>query len=866
MQAQNNNFSFTAQYGLPNTTDAVCTLLPINANNLLAVGFTNALQTEEDFCWWLIEKSSGNIISQYQLPLPGNQTAVDAATDSEGNIFIAGFVGELNDSKALITKLKPDGNLLWKYECDLPKANTAAVKMVITAKDEVFALVNADFPDKGYKPYLLHLTTNGEANLTPIDVQHQAQLYSIWLSDKSELHVAGAYQNTTNLVNYTYYAVLNFSGNLLAEHFYEMGGYSHATQIIAQPDDGFVLSGFTTAKQGNINHNPYLLWLNDNADSTQAIIYTSSTVALYNSNYLQKTTGFITQANYGNNQNYYWYINAHVNNQNYPPQSHPLVLQILPDGSLLSTKQLFDSGATIISSGFATADGEIFYSGTTNLNPDAGFDALVSAQSIANGDSVLWSKLYGEAGGINSEAAFYLLHTADDGFLMVGNYRTTSPLQTDGMLVIKTDAEGKVEWQKNFEQEGGSLTGRGVAETATGYAFMAYKYHDKENNYKVITTDFEGNILWEKEYYRGVLSLVGGELHTTADGGLLIAGSYALKPTNTDMYLLKLNALGDSLWAKTYGGIYTDYLFGLGLCADGGYVLAGRNRSLKPAWGFNAYLGRTDADGNLLWEKSFGSDLDDRFYDAIETKDGGIVGVGYAANPKYQNALDALLLKTNDTGDSLWAKQIGPKQEGAYWLTYRIVENLDKTLTILTNTDSANLSFKRNTLLYTTTSKGFEVKNKPYVQGQNSVGTGLCLLPNGGYAIAGYLTNDNSQNIFLIRTDSLGFVTNTTILPQRLTEFNFTITPNPVKNGQVHIAASYNASLQNLLKEKIFFQLWYPDGKLAYAKTLQTTAANFSNERVEWMLELPAQLPDGIYAAKILHAQGQYNTQIVILK
>jgi hypothetical protein len=197
-------------------------------------------------------------------------------------------------------------------------------------------------------------------------------------------------------------------------------------------------------------------------------------VALYNSNYLQKTTGFITQANYGNNQNYYWYINAHVNNQNYPPQSHPLVLQILPDGSLLSTKQLFDSGATIISSGFATADGEIFYSGTTNLNPDAGFDALVSAQSIANGDSVLWSKLYGEAGGINSEAAFYLLHTADDGFLMVGNYRTTSPLQTDGMLVIKTDAEGKVEWQKNFEQEGGSLTGRGVAETATGYAFMAY--------------------------------------------------------------------------------------------------------------------------------------------------------------------------------------------------------------------------------------------------------------------------------------------------------------------------------------------------------------------------------------------------------
>ncbi|MBK8680181.1 MAG: hypothetical protein IPN25_16525 [Sphingobacteriales bacterium] len=58
---------------------------------------------------------------------------------------------------------------------------------------------------------------------------------------------------------------------------------------------------------------------------------------------------------------------------------------------------------------------------------------------------------------------------------------------------------------------------------------MAYKYHDKENNYKVITTDFEGNILWEKEYYRGVLSLVGGELHTTADGGLLIAGSYALK-------------------------------------------------------------------------------------------------------------------------------------------------------------------------------------------------------------------------------------------------------------------------------------------------------------------------------------------------
>ena len=116
----------------------------------------------------------------------------------------------------------------------------------------------------------------------------------------------------------------------------------------------------------------------------------------------------------------------------------------------------------------------------------------------------------------------------------------------------------------------------------------------------------------------------GWSVQQTTDGGYVIAGYEGYE----DVYLIKTNASGDSLWTRTYGGTSLDLGFAVQQTSDGGYIIAGYTASFG-AGTRDVYLIKTDASGDTLWTRTYGGAHDDEGQSVQQTDDGGYIIAGY---------------------------------------------------------------------------------------------------------------------------------------------------------------------------------------------------------------------------------------------
>ena len=80
-----------------------------------------------------------------------------------------------------------------------------------------------------------------------------------------------------------------------------------------------------------------------------------------------------------------------------------------------------------------------------------------------------------------------------------------------------------------------------------------------------------------------------------------------------DVYLIKTNAQGDTLWTRTYGGAVSDMGYSVQQTPDGGYIVAGYTDSFG-AGGADVYLIKTNASGDTLWTRTYGGPSYDEGY------------------------------------------------------------------------------------------------------------------------------------------------------------------------------------------------------------------------------------------------------------
>ena len=264
-----------------------------------------------------------------------------------------------------------------------------------------------------------------------------------------------------------------------------------------------------------------------------------------------------------------------------------------------------------------------------------------------NGDT-LWTKIYG---GATADYFNAIELTNDGGYLLAGytNSFVTAP-DSGNIYLVKTDASGSAQWTKSYGGSHAISDGYGIKQTADkGFIITGYTnaFSDINGDAFLIKTDSAGNSIWSKTYGSPRLDW-GNAVKQTLDGGYILTGSASFDTTKLiDVYLLKTNASGDTLWSKTYGGTGYDFGQTLEITNDGGFVITGYTNSCDSG-NYDMFILKTDANGNMLWFNEYDLSLDDESNALFKTNDGGYIIGGITTNAAGN--YDVQLIKTDAYG------------------------------------------------------------------------------------------------------------------------------------------------------------------------------------------------------------------------
>ncbi len=271
----------------------------------------------------------------------------------------------------------------------------------------------------------------------------------------------------------------------------------------------------------------------------------------------------------------------------------------------------------------------------------------------AQAPDTLWTKTFG---GSNNDWGNYVHLTSDGGYIITGYTSSFGAGDTDVWLV-KTDAYGDTIWSKTFGGSGVEW-GSSVQQTSdSGYVVIGttFSYGAGERDIWLIKTDAFGDTLWTKTYGGESIDL-GSYIQQTNDGGFVITGSTSSFGKGfTNAWLIKIDALGDTLWTKTFGdSSTTNSGYSVQQTSDSGYVVTGC-KSIAGISTHDIWLIKTDAVGDTCWTKTFGGGFSDDCGTGIQqTSDGGYIIAGnmdFLVSDFY-----LWLIKTDSLGDTLWTK------------------------------------------------------------------------------------------------------------------------------------------------------------------------------------------------------------------
>jgi hypothetical protein len=271
---------------------------------------------------------------------------------------------------------------------------------------------------------------------------------------------------------------------------------------------------------------------------------------------------------------------------------------------------LFESGFRYYNPRVSQApDSGFFVSGVRQLTAGVNSDNYVLR--INNIGDTLWLKVYDDS-LVNFTSSQKIITTSNGNSCFVSSKKNLSGTISSG-TVTKIDSLGNVLWSRNISAvNGGSTNAFDIADLGNGDVLIAGYTNAFSGSTCALLTKINmfGDTLWVRAYCDFQFQVSGTSsvfdksiIKVTFDGGILIAGNTG-SSNNADLYIIKVDALGNLLWAKSYGAAGHEFYYDALPTADNGCIISGYSNSFSGA-AFESYLLKIDSVGNLLWSKVF---------------------------------------------------------------------------------------------------------------------------------------------------------------------------------------------------------------------------------------------------------------------
>jgi hypothetical protein len=437
-------------------------------------------------------------------------------------------------------------------------------------------------------------------------------------------------------------------------------------------------------------------------------------------------------------------------------------------------------------------------------------------------------------GGISREVGHSLAQTSDGGYIIAGHTYSMGVGECD-VYLLKTDSLGNETWSKTY---GGSSYdwGYSVAQTSDGGYIISgatQSFGSGLIDVYLIKTDASGDTNWTRTY--GGLHMDSGEsvIQTFDDGYIIVGWTDSYSIGLSDVYLIKTDSIGDTLWTKTYGDSLSEWASSVIQNSDGGYTIAGVTYSFGAGLE-DVYLLRTNSSGDTAWSRTYGSSGYDWGLSVIRATDGGYVIAGWT-DSFGAGFYDVYLIKVDFGGDTVWTRTYGGS---GYDEARSISKSFDEGYIVAGQTRSYGAG-SDDIYLIKLDANGDSLWTRTFGGNDRDWAESVVSTSDGGCATVGGTQSfgAGTTNVYLIKADTLGNVgvTEQPSLPRKPRDIRILCQPNPFTTSTMVFLPSARHGAKGME-----LNIYDASGRLIKSIKLETST-----------YQLAADLTAGIYFLKL---------------